>query len=208
MYSAKTKILSGEKNEKPDMTYDEACTAFFNWKDAVTESAKEYSERVRKMKLLSIFRSIIENELTPEQKETLVLKYFDEKNGEEIASLQGTSRSTVSRSIIKTNQIIKTYMKYVFEYADTEPRYDEPPLYIEQAVALMARDASKIETAGQRMKAERERKLLSTLQVSECTGVPQRRLESFENGGNISLGEFSELLLFYKMSADKALFGV
>lgn len=207
MYSVKAKTPKQEKKENTDMTFDEACTAFFNWKDAVTESAKDYSERVRKMKLLSIFRSIIENELTPEQRQMLVLKYFEGKSGEEIASMRGISRSTVNRNLNKITGIIGEYMKYVFEYADLEPRYNAPPLYVEQAVALMARDAAKPEKAGERMKAEREKKLLSTLQVSESTGVGQKRLEIFENGGNITLGEFTRLLLFYRMSADKALFG-
>lgn len=208
MYSKKMKNYTGFERTNGEMSFDEACTAYFNWKDAVGESAQEYSERIRKLKLLTILKSIIENELTKKQKNMLILKYIEGKSGEEIGILYSVTRSTVSRELMKITRIIEERMKYVFEYADTDLRTTVFPLYIEKAVALMADDASKSRTAGERTKIVREKKLLTTSEVSEGTGVPKEKIENFESGGSIGLNEFTRLILFYKMSADDAIFGV
>lgn len=205
MYTAEIKHSNREKSE---MKFDEACAAFFNWKDAVAESAEEYNERIRKIKLLAIVRSIIENELTKEQSDMLRLRYLDNKSGEEIAVLYGTTRSTVSRNLMKINEIFRTRMKYVFEYADSEIRNEFFPACIERALAVMSVCSAKPEFTGERLKKARLKKFMSTALVSEISGVPQKRIESFENGGQLSVEEFVKLITVYKIGADQAIFGV
>lgn len=207
MYSTGIKIYDRTRSESDNMNFDEACTAFFNWKDAVAESAEEYSERIRKLKLLKTFKSIIKNELTAEQRNMLKLKYLDGKSGEEIAAVYGISRSTVCRNLMKITEIFEVRMKYVFEYADTDIRNEDVPAYIEKAIAMMAADAGKTDSIGERLKKARTKKLLSVSLVSQVTGVPQKRIENFEQGGNISVSEFVKLISLYKLSADQAVFG-
>lgn len=205
MYSAEIKHIKCTKTE-PD--FDEACVAFFNWKDAVAESAEEYNERIRKVKLLSIVRSIIENELTKEQSDMLRLRYLDNKSGEEIAAMYGVTRSTVSRNLMKINEIFKTRMKYVFEYADSDIRNEVFPACIEQALAVMSVGSSKPELTGERLRKARLRKAMTTSLAADISGVPQKRIEDFENGGPLNVAEFVRLITAYKISADEAIFGV
>lgn len=207
MYTGKIKIY-GQATSKEKFSFDEACTAFFNWKDAVAESAEEYSDRIKRLKLLKIFRSIIENELTKEQRDLITLSYLENKSGEEIALMCGVSRSTVCRNLTKITELFSDKMKYVFEYADTDIRNEAVPVYIEQALAVMSNEAAKPELAGERLKKARDKKLLSIPLVSQMTGVPQKRIESFEKGGTIELAEFIRLISFYKIGADQAIFGV
>ncbi len=208
MYSGKIENYAQTERNNADMSFDEACTAYFNWKDAVSESAQEYSDRIRKLKLLATFKSIIENELTDEQKNMLTMKYFEGKSGEEIGRVYGVTRSTVSRDLMKITEIFKTRMKYVFEYADTDLRNEEFPLYIELAVSTMAENASKVKSTGERMRKVRLKKMLTSVAVAECTGVSDKRIERFENGGPLAFDEFVKLILFYRISADQVIFGV
>ncbi|MGN0463258.1 MAG: sigma factor-like helix-turn-helix DNA-binding protein [Acutalibacteraceae bacterium] len=207
MYS-NIKYPQRSRSENGEIQYDEACRAFFNWKDAVAESAEEYSERIRKLKLLGIVRSIIENELTKEQRDMLRLHYLENKNGEEIAAMYGVSRSTVCRNLTKITDVFRLRMKYVFEYADSDIRDEAVPAYIEQALSVMAFHSAKPESMGDRLRKARQKKLLTTSLVSELTGVAQKRIESFEQGGVLNTDEFVKLISFYKISADQAVFGV
>lgn len=208
MYSGKIKIYGQAATCKESYSFDEACTAFFNWKDAVAESAEEYNERVRRLKLLKVFKSVIENELTKQQRELITLSYLENKSGEEIAMLYGVSRSTVCRNLMKITEIFNVRMKYVFEYADCDIRNEAVPAYIEQALAVMANDASESNRIGERLKKARTKKLLSISTVSQSTGVPQKKIESFESGGTINVDDFVKLISFYKLGADQAIFGV
>ncbi len=208
MYSTKVKIFTQANPKQSDLSFDEACMAFFNWKDAVGESAEEYSDRIRKLKLLKTFRAVIKNELTDEQRGILKMKYLDGKNGEEIAAVYGVSRSTVCRNLMKITEVFNLRMKYVFEYADTDIRNEVMPAYIEQAVAIMSVESGKTDCVGQRLKKARNEKMLPISLVSEMTGVPQNKIENLEQNGSIGLNDFIKLISFYKVGADQMIFGV
>lgn len=208
MYSTKVKILNQTRPTQSDLSFDEACMAFFNWKDAVAESAEEYSERIRKIKLLNTFKSVLKNELTNEQRTMLKMKYLENKNGEEIAAAFGVSRSTVCRNLMRITEVFNVRMKYVFEYADMDIRNEVMPAFIEQAVAVMSVESGKTDCVGKRLEKARDEKLLPISLVAEMTGVAKNRIENLEQNGNISLNDFIKLISFYKVSADQVIFGV
>ncbi len=208
MYSAKIKYYGQAESAKRNMSFDEACTAFFNWKDAVAESATEYCERVRKLKLIRTFKLVIENELTQQQKEMLALSFLEGKSGEEIAAIYKISRSTACRNLMKINSLIKEKMKYVFEYADMDIRNEVVPAYIEAALSTMTCDAAEFNSIGERLKKARERKLFKISTVSGVTGIAQEKIERIENGASMSLDDFVKLITFYKVGADQIIFGV
>lgn len=207
MYSAETKNIDTAKEERDVPSFDEACTVFFNWKDSVAESAEEYSSRIRRLKLISTFKKVIDRELTKEQREILCLKYLDGKNGEEIAGMYGVSRSKICKDLAKITRILENEMRYVFEYADLDLRMEELPTYVASAVAQMTRHAAKTQTVGERLKKVRCRKQLAVSTVAESTGVPQSKIEAFEKSGKISLDSFVSLITFYSVDANQAIFG-
>lgn len=57
-------------------------------------------------------QNIIRNGLTPRQRETLIAYYFLEKSIYAIALERGVHRSTVSRTLQRAEQRIKTYLQF------------------------------------------------------------------------------------------------
>lgn len=62
--------------------------------------------------MLKIMRSVIENELSARQRQTVTLYYFQNMNIPEIAAELGVNRSTVSRTISRGRRNIMEKMKY------------------------------------------------------------------------------------------------
>lgn len=187
---------------------DEACTAFFNWKDAVAENAEEYDKRIRKLKLLKIMKSIMENELNETQREIVRLHYLEFKSGEEIAGIYGINRSTVSRMIAKIENIFKENMKYVFEYSEMNIANDAPPIDISQAIAYITEQSAKTDLIGTRLKNLRRSKLLSLEQTALAVGLTTERLNAIEKSGKLSVQELMKLIFFFSVNADQIIFGV
>lgn len=57
-------------------------------------------------------RSVIENELTPLQRETLMAYYFRRETIPEIARRRGVNKSTVCRTLQRAEQRLRQYLKY------------------------------------------------------------------------------------------------
>lgn len=57
-------------------------------------------------------RRVIEEELTPLQRQTLVAYYFQEQTIPEIAAERGVNKSTVSRTLKRAEEKLRRYLKY------------------------------------------------------------------------------------------------
>ena len=68
-------------------------------------------ELPREVQIRRILR-VMENELTPRQKETLEAHYFEELSPSQIARRQGIHRTTVLRTLRRAEDRIRRYLKY------------------------------------------------------------------------------------------------
>lgn len=57
-------------------------------------------------------RRVMDQELTPLQRETMMLYYFEEKRIAEIARLQGVHRSTVLRTLRRAENRLRRFLRY------------------------------------------------------------------------------------------------
>lgn len=57
-------------------------------------------------------KNVIENEMTPIQRETLTAYYFEEKSMGQIARERGVNISTVSRNIRRAEEKLSKYLRY------------------------------------------------------------------------------------------------
>lgn len=57
-------------------------------------------------------KRVIQEELTPLQRETLVAYYFQEQTVTQIASDRGVNKSTVSRTLKRAEAKLRRYLKY------------------------------------------------------------------------------------------------
>ena len=68
--------------------------------------------RLRKTEQLQRVRRVIENELTPIQREILIAYYFQEQTIPQIAQERGVHKSTVSRTLHRAEVKLRKYLKY------------------------------------------------------------------------------------------------
>jgi len=72
-------------------------------------------DRLRNMsrqQLMDRTRQVIERELTPLQRETLLAYYFQEMNISQIAQERGVHKSTVCRTLHRAEDKLKRFLKY------------------------------------------------------------------------------------------------
>jgi RNA polymerase sigma factor (sigma-70 family) len=74
--------------------------------------AENNSELIEKVK--KIMAKIIRNELTPRQRQTVSLYYYEGKGVTEIAQMLDLDVSTVSRTIKRARERIYKFLKYYF----------------------------------------------------------------------------------------------
>ena len=61
---------------------------------------------------MDLVRKIMDRELTPLQRETLIAYYFQEQTVTQIASDRGVNKSTVSRTLKRAEAKLRRYLKY------------------------------------------------------------------------------------------------
>ncbi len=81
-------------------------------------SNREQLETIRRA-----LRDAIANELTSRQREVLVMRYYEELSGSEIAGRLGVNPSTVCRTLRRAQERIRKSMRFYFDYRNI--RQDE-----------------------------------------------------------------------------------
>ena len=64
-------------------------------------------------------RDAMETELTPRQREILLLSYFERKSGKEIAETLGIVPSTVTRTRQRAEQRLRRSLRFYMEYLNS-----------------------------------------------------------------------------------------
>lgn len=198
-----TRTGNNNKAERINRAY----RLLFNWNDCVAENEKEYLERARKVKLISIMKKVIENELDENQRKILNLRHFENRSYDSIASELYMSPSAALRGSRKAEKIISDYMKYVFEFSNSGLKYCDKPLDIKMAVADLMLEKAGSDKIFMRLRKARNDKFISLEKAALCTGIPKSRIEEIEENENISIEEMKKLISFYGVSADYIFFG-
>ena len=68
--------------------------------------------RLPRQQQLRRVRQVIERELTPLQKETLIAYYFQQESIPRIAQRRGVNKSTVSRTLKSAERRLRQYLRY------------------------------------------------------------------------------------------------
>lgn len=186
---------------------DKAYRILFNWRDCIAESEKEFNERVRKFKIISVMKSIIENELTPQQKKVLSMKYFDEMSYEEISRTTGLSPSAALRSAKKAESIVGAHLKYVVQTADMGVSGKLMPLDVRMAIAELMSEHAEPRSVASRLRKARKDSCISEEKASLSGGITPQRLSYLERTGSLTVPELKKLASIYCVSADYILFG-
>lgn len=200
--------LNFDPTHKRNHELEKATRLLFNWSDCIAEGEKEYSERVRKIKLLAEMKNIISNELNESEQKILRMRYVEAKSLADIASSLSTSSSSVSRSLKRAEELIAAYMKYVLSFAQTLPEAADKPLDVRRAVASLFLAKASQNKIAQRIKTARTDRFISLESAALSTGIVKERLSCIEITGNPDTNELKKLITLYGVSADYIFFGV
>ena len=186
--------------------YLQSKEAFQKWQSKQNESVDEYILRKRKAELRELVKKVIRDELAPDQQLIVKLHWYDGISATEIAHKLGLSKSTVSRKLDAINNVVYDKLKYALMYRYGSSFSSDAKLIIKNADALMYNE--KPSDISQRLSSLRKQQCLSVFQVSEMTGISEKRLKEIETvSDNITAKEIKKLSLFYKVTGDYILFG-
>lgn len=194
----------GNSFKSPD--YLNAKESFSKWQGSVNESVDDYILRKRKAELNQLVREVIRNELSDYDKIIVDLRWYKNLTTSEIAKKLGVDRSTVSRHLEKINDTIYEKLKYAIEYRYGKAFSKEVKFTIKSGDAYTC--TVKPEDISHRVKSLRTDQCLTLGEVSELTGIDNKRLFELENQGNkMTMTELKKLSTFYRCSSDYILFG-
>ena len=79
----------------------------------MTNTLSDYSDvRLPRDAQMRRMRAVMENELTPLQRDLLQAVYFENVSQAEIAARRGVSRSTVSRTLRRAEARLRRFLRY------------------------------------------------------------------------------------------------
>ncbi len=79
----------------------------------MTNTLSDYSDvRLPRDAQMRRMRAVMENELTPLQRDLLQAVYFENVSQAEIAARRGVSRSTVSRTLRRAELRLRRFLRY------------------------------------------------------------------------------------------------
>lgn len=202
-----TADYNGIQNSADVEKINRAYRLLFNWSDCVAETEKEYLSRARKIRLISVMKKVIENELDETQRKILSLRHFENRSYDSIAGELYMSPSAVLRGSRKAEKIISSYMKYVIEFSNSGLKYSDKPLDVKMAVADLMLEKAGSDKMSARLRKARSDKFISLEKAALCTGIPKSRIEKIEENDVISIDEMKRLISFYGVSADYIFYG-
>lgn len=181
--------------------------AFSRWQAKSAEEIDDYIIRQRKSELSSLVKKVIDNELSEQDRLLLRLHWYKGLTGDEIAAMLKIGRSTVYRRLEKISGTIYDKLKYAVEYRYGRESTKAAMLIIKSAPSVAEKFRSLGEIGG-RLFLLRESQQLTAAQVSDGTGIGEKRLLGFEkNEETLTVRELRILSEFYRVSSDYIIFG-
>lgn len=186
--------------------YEQAQKSYRIWQANECEDIDDYLMRQRKADLNQLVKKVIENEFDDHDRMLVKLNWYQGIPKEEIAKLMGMSRSAVFRRLNKIIDILYDKLKYAIEYRYGSKNLAASPVLIKDCAADIS--GGKLNDIGGRLKNLRTTQYLTVSDVTETTGISQRRLADLENNkAEITALELKKLALFYKVQTDYIIFG-
>ncbi len=180
--------------------------AFADWQTKTYESVEDYILRQRKSELNELVNKVIKNELSSTQRMLLELHWYQNLSKSEIARRLSMEPSTVSRNLDKISDIIYEKLKYALEYRYGGGFSEKARLIIKNKDAFFSYQEPGI--LSERVRKLRREQFLTEKEVSELTGIPEKRLKEIENADReMTVTEAKKLAIFYRTSADYIIFG-
>ncbi|MBQ7546893.1 MAG: transcriptional regulator [Clostridia bacterium] len=181
--------------------------AYNRWERAEAENLAQYVSRRRTVDLALLVRQVIDEELTPVERQTICLRYDEQMLPVEIAALLHLNKASVSRALQRGEERIRQYLKYVLRYQYNLRHVPFLPLAVRQALVVSGMRRARVFTSGARLRALRKSENLTVEDAAEGCGIQSARLRALEQEAAPDAQELLRLSAFYGVCADSILKG-
>lgn len=181
--------------------------AYHQWERAEAEDMAQYVSRRRTVDLALLVRQVIDEELTPVERQTICLRYDEQMLPVEIAALLHLNKATVSRALQRAEARIRQSLKYVLRYQYNLRHVPFLPLAVRQALVVSGMRRARVFTSGARLRALRKSENLTVEDAAAGCGILPARLRALEQEAAPDAQELLRLSTFYGVCADSILKG-
>lgn len=193
-------------------------SAFRSWSEQAFLSPEEERGRQTTCRLAQALDVIIQEELTPPQRQVLERYWFDGEKLAQIARELGQNRSSVSRTLRRAQKNIYGSLKYAVlalrgeaqeqAQAQEQEQEQEFSLAVSQAAQVLAARGQPADTMGERIRKLRAQRALTKKQLAAALCVDEAAVSRWER--DVELPDTSALMhlaQLFGVRADDILFG-
>lgn len=183
-------------------------SAFRSWSEQAFLSPEEERGRQTTCRLAQALDVIIQEELTPPQRQVLERYWFDGEKLAQIARELGQNRSSVSRTLRRAQKNIYGSLKYAVLALRGEAQEQEFSLAVSQAAQVLAARGQPADTMGERIRKLRAQRALTKKQLAAALCVDEAAVSRWER--DVELPDTSALMhlaQLFGVRADDILFG-
>lgn len=183
-------------------------SAFRSWSEQAFLSPEEERGRQTTCRLAQALDVIIQEELTPPQRQVLERYWFDGEKLAQIARELGQNRSSVSRTLRRAQKNIYGSLKYAVLALRGEAQEQEFSLAVSQAAKVLAARGQPADTMGERIRKLRAQRALTKKQLAAALCVDEAVVSRWER--DVELPDTSALMhlaQLFGVRSDDILFG-
>lgn len=183
-------------------------SAFRSWSEQAFLSPEEERGRQTTCRLAQALDVIIQEELTPPQRQVLERYWFEGEKLAQIARELGQNRSSVSRTLRRAQKNIYGSLKYAVLALRGEAQEQEFSLAVSQAAQVLAARGQPADTMGERIRKLRAQRALTKKQLAAALCVDEAAVSRWER--DVELPDTSALMhlaQLFGVRTDDILFG-
>lgn len=183
-------------------------SAFRSWSEQAFLSPEEERGRQTTCRLAQALDVIIQEELTPPQRQVLERYWFDGEKLAQIARELGQNRSSVSRTLRRAQKNIYGSLKYAVLALRGEAQEQEFSLAVSQAAKVLAARGQPADTMGERIRKLRAQRALTKKQLAAALCVDEAAVSRWER--DVELPDtfaLMHLAQLFGVRSDDILFG-
>ena len=182
--------------------------AYQSWVEQAFLSPEEERHRQAVCRLARALERIIQEELSPSQRQLLERCWLEGEKPAQIARETGRSRSTVSRTLRRAQEVIDSRLKYAVLALEREKEESDYLQMVSQASQVLAASSHEGHTIGGRVQRLRMQHALTKKQLAAALSCDEAAVSRWERDVELpDTAALMRMVQLFSIRADDLLFG-
>ena len=182
--------------------------AYQSWAGQAFLSVEEERHRQTVCRLARALEQIIQEELSPSQRQLLERCWLEGEKPAQIARETGRSRSTVSRTLRRAQEVIDSRLKYAVLALEREKEESDYLQMVSQASQVLAASSHEGHTIGGRVQRLRMQHALTKKQLAAALSCEEAAVSRWERDVELpDTAALMRMVQLFSIRADDLLFG-